>query len=451
MADRDLEIDPTMKADRDSMSKSETKEFRRARADIASGVSAGEFEQWFAANTSRSVPQLQLSPRFWTHAAPPDEARQYETKYNLYTVPLRNMVVAVGRVKDLILVGAPNTPSEISPGIAAKFRNIGRKKVSDADEQSAFTDWRAQNAQLEAGIGQQMAGRADLTAALDRISAVHIAMDRKAYEAKLAGKMAQAAAMEQTAGTLVKIGTFAWKIYRDLDLLDEIETGGYDPQNPDDPLTSKMGSGRIDGVRTRLEGYGKSGMAAFDLQEIATVLMYGAEYEELKREIQKLEREISQLELDEDWFNVQSAWDQLSAVKLKIGLGKSNVAGQRQLARERASDYAQSFSGKDEARLVTMMAQAYNELSMVGAMTMGQKAGVEAVWGRTAGWLSEKYLPLQAMNSPLPEDSSQLRSNLRRFRAQHLFLEENLPQWETTANQWKRFLQRQTGGRSLDS
>src|SRR5215813_13930362 len=66
---------------------------------------------------------------------------EYQAGYNTYTGPLRSMLRAMGRVKDLSEAGAPVSPAGLQKSEKQRFRKLSQTGHDDASAQTAFHSW----------------------------------------------------------------------------------------------------------------------------------------------------------------------------------------------------------------------------------------------------------------------------------------------------------------------
>src|SRR5262249_20318315 len=145
---------------------------------------------------------------------------EYQAGYNTYTGPLRSMLRAMGRVKDLSEAGAPVSPACLQKSEKQRFRKLSQTGHDDASAQSAFHTWQQDQTKMSNDIKAYSAGQMQLQAAVENWQACQDKLEQRRIAAERANKTKELDEIREAAQTLAEITRFsmeAWTMAGEID------------------------------------------------------------------------------------------------------------------------------------------------------------------------------------------------------------------------------------------
>lgn len=408
---------------------------------------------------------------------------EYEAGYNMYSVPLRSTLRALGRVKDVSMTGAPMTPAELKkrPDLNKRFQKLSLSH-GNIDADRSYADWARQQTNMKIDIEVFGAGQHELAAAISDYRSAQKLLEQKRTEAKKAARTQELHDIDETAETLsriVEVSLEGWNAIAEIDAqvnktqgLNENADGGNSqglPQsnnvdfaygtdtNPtgvgpapkskrqvvggtgQDLLDAGSAGSKIaNNVKKQLE---KSGKLSLGLKDVFIAATGNAKkYSDLQRDIALLEGKIAKLKLEQEFEHVRAATQRLNGFSMEFRARTHQVQADRSAARNDARMFAKAIGSGDEGIMAMYAAEAYQELAQFGELASAQrKSAVDPLWGRVHGYLHgndpHRYAAIGAA-----DDAVALDTNLRAVQEQRAYFGAHVPEWKQVAHQWSEFL-----------
>jgi hypothetical protein len=402
---------------------------------------------------------------------------EYEAGYNTYAAPLRSMLRAMGRVKDVSLTGAPMTRDDLlkRPDLVARFRKLN-PAAGDVQQDQAFDTWSTQQTKMKLDIQRYGAGQHQLTGIIANYRRVQLRLAEHRKERERAEKLNEVHEIEETAETLariVEVSIEAWGAAGEVDeilesqlALDESAEGeGAEGPQRNDPTgagtsTKSVGQRTAAGAQSVADAgnvatnvlcgakdqLAKTGRFELSLKDVFIVVNRDApRYQRLLDDITALEKAMKKLEMDQESQDIKSANEQLIGFKMEFAARKQDVRADRIAARKGARTFAKSMGAGGVGVTAMYAAEAYQELAAFGALALEQrKAFVDPLWHPVHDYLY-RYDPLHFDAIDARSDAATLAMNLRAVQEQNVYFNQHLGEWQKISRDWNEFFGERTG------
>lgn len=398
--------------------------------------------------------------------------KQFERSYAVFRLPMQMTLESLGRVQDLLTAGAPQTPAEMSKADKEVFRKLGTGS-RDSERKGNFKDWADDMSDLNKqtdvylGVYQRMQG------ALLQWRGMKELILKKQKKAELQRDTAKLAKLEAPAKMIIAVigavqgGLSAYEAFRpspvavtepDMDLAKlEVEN------DPDIRTRSQKGVGTGSSVYgTAKKGANVvAGAAGITLEGVLQWAMGDAdEIAGLKASIQRLKADIEAAGERAEEFQIDAAAVSLEGTNKEARSAALGVGASRVKAREAAEIFAGVMGGSSiDARLLTLCAEAYQELRMFGEKALeayqpiaGALPAVKKLIGQPGKQFEIKHtrdMRRAADERGEPQifdnDYESLMDAAGTARTYGLLLNRELPEWTKRANAWSAFFGGRTG------
>ncbi|MBX3155526.1 MAG: hypothetical protein KF773_05975 [Deltaproteobacteria bacterium] len=393
---------------------------------------------------------LQISPRT-AQAVPGYES--FREGYELYKVPVHHSSVALGRVNDLHQTGAPRTPAEIPAATMKHFRKVDNVS-SSTDEKikaQAANQWIEQQDELHTTFDGYMASRAELNGAMAAWRSVQAILRQRSLEAKKSEALADKEKIDAAAEMLVKIVEVSAEA---LTLTVGLEAEIMEGMSETYTATAMMEEGKAiqtAGVTRKVKhekmlSVAKKAGGQIGLKELFIIGMGDYEkYQRLQNQIAAFERQINAARDDEVRHHIDSAKQKLDAVKIQIKGEQRAFEGKRSDARNAAQAFGQAMNGREKTIMVTMMAEAYQELDLFGTRANDEAHKLNPKLQRVWNWLHRENERHTAMrhdpaSAGSVQDFEALGGAATDVIKSRDLLGTEQPKWHQAATAWRHFL-----------
>jgi hypothetical protein len=435
----------------------EADEKRHARAQIRRPGDVGDFETRAVDAMGTLAAPLSLP----TKLVREPQLAHYQTAYNTYTSPLRSTLRAMGRARDVSLTGAPLTPAQMSPKLAKRFKKLSLEDKHDDGAQHEMGSWADAQTRMQVHAKGLYTGQTLLRGASQGFHRVQAMIEQRRLEARREGMVGQIAKIEHTAevaARIVEVSTEAVlgaaEIDEALDAgieLDESESesgeadqwSGGQQQLGNGLAAAGAGVSRGKAVAAQLQKYALAGQT-FELKDVFIVAQGDAgRYLQYERDVAQLSEQIGELQFVEEKLEIAAAKTQLEGFTLDLASRKLDLQADRRNARNAAQQFGQGGGGGKQAVLAMYAAEAFQELDIFGTIANDQREQyVDPVKGGAARFVESRWEWFEGEN--LIQQAIDLRDNLIGVSQQKQYFDEHLPEWQATAQQWRRFLEVRT-------
>ena len=439
---------------------------------------AGHYERVGADSGGLGMP-LRLGERIKQDGRP--VVTEYEAAYNQYAQPLRKTYRAMGRVKDVSQTGAPLTPAELkkNPGLAKKFENITLDKKEDAESQGHLGTWADHQTKMRTNIVRYGSGQHLMAGALAAYSAAQKALEIRKKASVRDSKNAEINEIEANAKRIhemANVALEAWNVAGELDEVFGSQAFNEDVQGPNvidpnptmgetlmdvgtvgDPTgeKAKVGTkgagraGKLDAVAQGAKDSKKiiaeakaklkeAGHFELNVDDVLTAVMGGQKYVDLKKEVAALEASMKKLGLEKEMDEMTSATENLSGFKMQFSASEQQAKDDRQAARKEAQVFAQGRGAGKEGIMAMYAVEAYQELAAWGELAARERKDIEPMWRGAKAYVNS-HRPEHFFAIGVKGDYHNLKENLHDYVEQRDYINQHLPEWQKTAQQWNDF------------
>ncbi len=453
----------------------EADEKQHARKQIAKPGATGDFEARAVGAMGHLAAPLHLPTKLQREPA----LAHYQTAYNTYTSPLRSTLRAMGRVRDVAMTGAPLTPAQMPAKLAKRFKKLSLFAEGDAGAEQAMGAWSSAQTTMQVHANGLYGGQVLLRSASQNFARVQAMLEQRRLEARRAGMIGQIGKIEHTAEVAARIVEVSAEAVMGAAEIDEALDGGIeldesaadDETGAEDAATSettgqdasqsgqqKFGAGiskagagisRGTAVAKQLQKYALAGQS-IELKDVFIVVQGDAgRYLQLQKDIEQLSEAIGELEFVEEKLQIASAKSGLEGFTLELANKKLDLRSDRRKARNAAQQFGQSAHAGKEGVLAMYAAEAFQELDLFGTLANAQREQeVDPVKGKAARFVESKWEWFEGQN--MIDEAIELRDNLVGVSDQKHYFDDKLPEWQSTAQAWRTFLEVRTQKPLLD-
>lgn len=465
------------------MREPEAAEKKTARGQVFKPDGVGDFETLAVTAMSDLARPLNLSTKMLRDGGGP--VVKFQEGFNMYTVPLRATLRAMGRAKDLMMTGAPATPKQLlaDPKLAKRFGKLALDAKADNDAEASMGDFADAMTRMKVGADGLMAGQVMLKAATENYRAVQLKLQRRAKEARRAGMIGEVGAIEHAAevcARVVEVSAEAVAGAAEIDLAMEGSGDVVEPMDMEaggtveDAATEHWSSGqqkaggaieaagggisRGRAVAGQLQKYALAGKG-IELKDVFIVASGDAgKYMQLQKDIAALSEAIGNLEYLEEQQLIHEAQTRLDGFKLDMTVRKETVSSDRKNSRHRAQELATAWAGSTgksdpggkDAMFAMYSAEAYQELDIFGTHAEAARRQYVDPHVRGAGkYVADRGDSFESQN--LIADGDDLARSVGQAVEAKQYFHEHLPEWQATAEAWRAFLEERTSKQLLDT
>jgi hypothetical protein len=445
------------------------KEQKPARKQFASksGAQAQERETSLAGEGEATLERLSLYDD--TRMVGNGVIGRFADAFEIYRIPMGLTLGALGRVQDLLSAGAPQTPKEMSKVDQGTFREL-KQTDADSHRMTAAKDWAKSTHELNASTDAYMAVLQQLEGAISEYRGAKEILHRRELQAEKRKKSEELEKLEAPAKMIAGLIEVAEMAYGMAGKLSKIE--------------SPAESFGEESAKTGMQKGAAVGKAAYETKEALSPMVAKAgvttegvinwllgksdEIAGLQRCIAQLNEDIAKADLKAEDLHIDASAKWMSGTSA-AARGQAFVVGSNRIdARDYANIFASTMGGENvDAHLLTLCAEAYQELRMFGEKASGAQdtiepllAGINSVVHDHAyeiGW-SERHQQNQQEavenGTPTDEQMSTVYQNdfqdvMNAAKAVITYRDEilrpQLPQWRERADAWRAFFSHETG------
>lgn len=370
-----------------------------------------------------------------------DKLDELEEKYILYAAPMRQTLRALGRVNDLTATGIPRHPALLGPELRAPFDRVKEiekgPSARDAREvNGAAAAWQEGQQNLHVAQGGYLNAREQLQASVHDMMRLQEKLNQKMLRKAKEAKMAEVAAIEEAAMTLIEI---VKTVKEAVELAADVE--GLEKMI--EFASNKVG----DKVKQ------------IDLKYVFIKLMGdGDKYDKLQRDIKRCDAAIARSEENEEKNEFAAVRDRLHAWSFTVGNLDGDVQIRQDLTRMNAVNFADAVGGGNKTRLVALIADGYQSLDTCADSSLQSLQALIPVAQVVYDWCSSDEARKRYLVAGRDLERMQLQTifqtvyGLVKENGRRDFLEKEAPIWHETADAWRKFLaettQRRFGGQT---
>lgn len=407
--------------------------------------------------------------------------KEFERAYAVFRLPMQMTLDGLGRVQDLLTAGAPQTPREMSKAQKGVFHRLGRGG-RDSARKDVFGRWADRTSDLNKAMDNYMGVYQRLQGALLQWRSMKERILIKQKKAQLKQDTTKLAKLEAPAKTIVAvIGAFQGG----LSAYESFKPEAVAPTEPDmDVARAEVESdidfrtgaqkgvsraGQVKGLAQKGAG-AVGGAVGISMESVIQWAMGDSdEIAGLKASIDRLKQEIEAADERAEDFAIDAAATSLQGTSKESRAAALGVSTERTKSREAAEIFAGVMGDKSvDARLLTLCAEAYQELRMFGEKALEAYGPVAATLPAVKRLVSqpghqyEIQLTRQQRRADMESlmaggsggfaysDYEALMDAAGTAQTYGALLQKEYPKWAQRALQWEAFFGRMTGGMRLD-
>jgi hypothetical protein len=374
----------------------------------------------------------------------------FSAQYEIYKIPVHHTARSVGRVQDLVASGAPRGPAQIDAETASKLKPNDPVSEKHAPRSVAANQFAEQQEETQASFEEYMHARQSLQAALKDFRAAQLLLHQQALEAERTKDSEQKAKIDRAAETLVKITQVAASATGYIGAIEAALTS--DEEYQDATAWDEESGKEVQTSSVKKSTPAKKALAIarqhggkLDLKGIFIWAMGDhAEYQQLTQDIGTLTAQMKEAGLAAQTFQIQAAQHKLDDVKIAITTGQRAFSAKRGLTRDAARNFGQSLGGGQKTILISLMAEAYQELDLFGSRALEEGNEIMPAARGIHGWMERNASRYQMFRG---ETGDHWKRDFERiggavvdvYRSRDVLVEE-VPLWQQTATAWRHFL-----------
>lgn len=378
----------------------------------------------------------------------------FAEQYELYKVPAHHATLGLGRVNDLHQSGAPRTPAEIPAKTMQYFKKVDNESPSNDEKlkSQGANQWIEQQDELHSTFDGYMDARHQLTGAMAEWRSVQAGLREAKLSAEKDSKSAEAKEIDEAAETLVKITEFSAEaltitVGLEAEITEGVEetyTSTAEAEGKEVVQTAevkrKYKYEKMVEVAKKAETPGKIG-----LKELFMIGMGNYEkYNKLQKDIELLNQQVQKAGVAKVQNHIDAAQKNLDGFKIEVRGRQRAFEGKRMDSRNAAQAFGQAMNGREKTILVSMIAEAYQELDLFGARAVEEGKILKPKVQRVYNYLEDN---VEKYKVDREEDFNEYAADYQTvggavvdaIKSRELF-ETEQPKWHQAANAWRHFL-----------
>jgi hypothetical protein len=390
--------------------------------------------------------------------------KEFEKAYGVFRLPLQMTMDSLGRTQDLLTAGAPEEPDKMSKDSRQIFHKLSGDQKGSM-EKIAFGAWSRDTDELHHAVDSYVAVFTQLQGALLSWREVKELITIRQKKAQIANKTKDLEKLEAPAKLIsgmievFESGVSAYEMFKPKAAAEEAADAEMDVHT--------MGQ-KTAHAGHEVKEYAEKGakLGGFSKESIINwALGRSDEIAGLKAAIAQLKADIDAAGERAEDFKIEAAERQLEGISQENRAASFHVGSERTRTRESAGTFAGVMGGNNvDAHLVTLCAEAYQELRMNGEKTLEAYHPVAATLPAVQKFVNQpghrNEIEIVRQHQRAARESGDIEGEMmNQSDYQDLFdaakeaktygdlIKKELPQWQKRAHEWEAFFQKETGSR----